>query len=90
MASCENCPTQFIRFDQRGIVAFRITAVAIGIAGFILCNIGTVGAIAVVCGLFIVYSKKLSENGFTADAITRAGYLAEWALMLTGLLLMRF
>ncbi len=90
LASSENCSTQFIRFDERGIIAFRITSVAIGIIGFIFCSMGTIGAIAVVCGLFIVCNKKLSEDGFSADSISRAGYLAEWALLFTGLLLMRF
>ena len=88
LASSENCQNQFIRFDDRGMIVFRLTLVAIGLAGFILCTIGAIGAIAIVCGLYILFNRQLTREGFSADAISRAGYCAEWALLFTGLLLL--
>ena len=88
LASSENCRNQFIRFDDKGMIVFRLTLVVIGLAGFILCTIGAIGAIAIVCGLFILFNKKFTEEGCSADAISRAGYCAEWALLFTGLLLL--
>ena len=88
LASSENCQNQFIRFDDKGMIVFRLTLVAIGLAGFILCTVGAIGAIAIVCGLFILFNKKLARDGFSADAISQAGYCAEWALLFAGLLLL--
>ena len=88
LVSSEDCQIRFIPSDDRSIVIFRVVLGIIGVAGFIFCRLGTIGAIAAGCVLFIIYNRKFAAEGFSAEAVSRAGYVAEWTLLGIGLCLL--
>lgn len=87
LISSEDCTTEFVPVNDASVIIFRSALVVLGIIGFALCRLGAVGAVAVVCGLYIVYNRKFVREGFSADGVSRAGYVAEWLLLTAGLLL---
>ena len=52
------------------------------------CRLGAIGAIAAVCVLFLIYNRKFADEGFSAEGISRAGYIGEWILLAVGLFLL--
>ena len=88
LVSSEDCPVKFVPVDDCSIVIFRMVLVMTALVGFIVCRLSAIGVVAAVCVLFIIYNRKFAREGFTADGISRAGYIAEWILLGIGLCLL--
>lgn len=88
LISSEDCPVKFVSADERAVKVFRWTLVILAIIMFLLCRAAAVGAVAAVCLLYIIFNRIMRQNGFTVAAVSHAGYIAEWVLLVTGLLLL--
>ena len=88
LVSSEDCRIRFIPADERSVVIFRVALVLVGVIGFIFCRLGAIGAIAAVCVLFLIYNRKFADEGFSAEGVSRAGYIGEWILLAVGLFLL--
>lgn len=86
LAGSEDCRTEFIPSGEDGMKYFRITLIVLGIIGVILSRIGCVAAIAAAFALFYFFNRKMVREGFTPEGISSAGYIAEWTLLVAGLL----
>ena len=86
LAGSDDCSNEFIPAGENGKKYFLITLIVMGITGIIFCRLGCVAAIAAAFGLFFVFNKKMIREGFSANGISSAGYIGEWALLAVGLL----
>ena len=86
LAGSEDCRTEFIPSGENGRKFFRIALIVLAIIGFIFCRVGCIAAIAVAFALFFVFNRKMVREGFTPAGISSAGYIAEWTLLIAGLL----
>ena len=87
LASCDDCPTVFIPCGNDGEKVFKITLVTLSIVGFAGSRLATLGAIIAVIIVYGYCRKRMCLSGFTAGAISTAGYFTEWILLACGLLL---
>ena len=86
LAGSEDCPVEFIPAGENAMKFFRVTLIVLGITGLIFCRLGCVAAIAAAFGLFFIFNKKMIREGFSASAISSAGYISEWTLLIVCLL----
>lgn len=87
LASCEDCPVAFIPYGSEGEKYFKIAMVVLALIGFAGCSMATLGATVAAILIYFHFRKRMCDSGFTAGAISNAGYFAEWILLAVGLLL---